>query len=164
MQEVLRGYSPEDIFNCDETALFWKLEPSRTLAHGPVAGKKKPKDRVSIMVTCSSTGEKLPLLFIHKYKTPVALRGIDKNTLPVWYYWNNKAWMQRSVFAHYLDRLNTKMRRANRHILLLMDNARCHEAENLETLSNVRVHFLPPNTTSHLQPIDQEIIYSLKVL
>src|SRR5437660_8255045 len=48
LQEILRGYSPEDIFNCDETALFWKLEPSRTLAHGPVAGKKKPKDRLII--------------------------------------------------------------------------------------------------------------------
>jgi len=164
LQEVLHEYSPENIFNCDETALFWKLEPSRTLAHGPVAGKKMSKDRVSIMVTCSSMGEKLPLLFIHKFKTPVALRGIDKNTLPVWYYFNNKAWMQRSVFAHYLNRLNSIMHRANRHILLLMDNAKCHETENLETLSNVRVYFLPPNTTSYLQPINQGIIYSLKVL
>jgi len=72
--------------------------------------------------------------------------------------------MQRSVFAHYLNRLNSIMRRADRHILLLMDNAKCHETENLETLSNVRVYFLPPNTTSYLQPIDQGIIYSLKVL
>jgi len=56
------------------------------------------------------------------------------------------------------------MRRADRNILLLMDNAKCHETENLETLSNVRVYFLPPNTTSYLQPIDQGIIYSLKVL
>ncbi|CAJ0877502.1 3201_t:CDS:2 [Entrophospora sp. SA101] len=27
-------YDPNDIYNCDETALFWQLEPSKTLAHG----------------------------------------------------------------------------------------------------------------------------------
>ncbi|CAG8851876.1 34465_t:CDS:1, partial [Racocetra persica] len=35
LQDVLRNYEPRDIFNCDETALFWRLEPSKTLAHGP---------------------------------------------------------------------------------------------------------------------------------
>ena len=43
-----------------------------------------------------------------------------------------------------------------------MDNAKCHNSENINNLSNVKVHFLPPNTTSHLQPLDQGIIYSLK--
>ncbi|GET55952.1 tigger transposable element-derived protein 6-like [Rhizophagus irregularis DAOM 181602=DAOM 197198] len=46
--------------------------------------------------------------------------------------------------------------------LSLFDNARCHESENINSLSNVKVHFLPPNTTSFLQPLDQGIIYSLK--
>jgi len=40
------------------------------------------------MITCNATSdEKLPLVFIHKYETP---RGIEKSTLPVWYYWNKK--------------------------------------------------------------------------
>uniref|UniRef100_U9TAP3 DDE-1 domain-containing protein n=1 Tax=Rhizophagus irregularis (strain DAOM 181602 / DAOM 197198 / MUCL 43194) TaxID=747089 RepID=U9TAP3_RHIID len=51
------------------------------------------------------------------------------------------------------------MLRENRQ---LIDNARCHESENINSLSNVKVHFLPPNTTSFLQPLDQGIIYSLK--
>jgi len=33
LQEILRNYIPEDIWNCDETAMFWKLEPNRTIAH-----------------------------------------------------------------------------------------------------------------------------------
>jgi hypothetical protein len=44
---------------------------------------------------------------------------------------------------------------------LLLDNASSHNAENIPTLSNIKVHFLPPNTTSILQPLDQGIIYSL---
>ncbi|CAG8674607.1 805_t:CDS:2, partial [Paraglomus occultum] len=54
------------------------------------------------------------------------------------------------------------MRLAKRKIILLMDNARCHEVDLTEDLSNVRVHFLPLNTTSVLQPLDQGIIYSFK--
>ncbi|GET55951.1 CENP-B homolog protein 2-like [Rhizophagus irregularis DAOM 181602=DAOM 197198] len=111
---------------------------SKTIAHDPVLGKKRPKERVSILATCNASGdERLPLVFIHKYETPHALKGIEKRSLPVWYYWNSKAWMQRN-------------------------NARCHESENINSLSNVKVHFLPPNTTSFLQPLDQGIIYSLK--
>ena len=163
LQEVLQEYELRDIWNCDETALFWRLEPCKTIAHSPVLGKKRPKERVSILATCNASGsEKLPLLFIHKYQTPRILKGIEKKSLPVWYYWNSKAWMQRSIFEHFLQRLNSKMVRERRHIILLMDNAKCHNCENINNLSNVKVHFLPPNTTSHLQPLDQGIIYSLK--
>ena len=164
LQEILQEYSPDDIWNCDETALFWRLEPNRTIAHAPLLGRKRPKDRITAMLTCSLAGEKLPALFIHRSENPRCLRGIEKNSLPVWYYWNTKAWMQRSIFKHYLERFNSKMVRQNRNIILLLDNASSHNAENIPTLSNIKVHFLPPNTTSILQPLDQGIIYSLKVI
>ena len=91
LQTLLQNYELKNIFNCDELALYWRLEPSKTLAYAPVLGKKKPKDRITLLITCNATGdEKLPLVFVHKYETPRALRGIDKATLPVWYYWNKK--------------------------------------------------------------------------
>ncbi len=34
------GHSIKDIFNLDETALFYKLLPNRTLSDAPVSGKK----------------------------------------------------------------------------------------------------------------------------
>ena len=71
--------------------------------------------------------------------------------------------MQRSVFNHFLQRFNEQMRHAQRNIILLLDNASSHNAETIQNLSNIYVHFLPPNTTSCLQPIDQGIGYSLKV-
>ncbi|EXX61700.1 hypothetical protein RirG_168730 [Rhizophagus irregularis DAOM 197198w] len=74
LQEILQVYELKDIWNCDETALFWRLEPSKTIAHDPVLGKKCPKERVSILATCNASGdERLPLVFIHKYETPRAL-------------------------------------------------------------------------------------------
>jgi len=66
LKSILEGYNECDIFNCDETALFWKMEPRTTLARASVSGKKLLKDRVSILATCNATGEeKLPLLFIN---------------------------------------------------------------------------------------------------
>ncbi len=54
-------------------------------------------------------------------------------------------------------------RMEDRKVLLLLDNFSAHECalESLE-LKNVRVEFLPPNTTSLCQPCDQGIIYALK--
>ena len=38
IQNILKDYSPNDIFNVNETGLYWKMEPNRTLSTGP--GKK----------------------------------------------------------------------------------------------------------------------------
>ena len=152
-QQILSQYELSDIYNCDETALFWKAEPNHTLAHALISGTKRLKDRVSIMVTCNATGDhKLPLLFIHRSQTPRCLKGILKSSLPVWYYWNAKAWMVRSIFGHYLNRLDSMMRCANRHILLLADNATSHKPEEvINNLTNIKLHFLPPNTRHYIQ-------------
>jgi hypothetical protein len=164
LQNLLKEYQLEDIFNCDETGLFWKMEPSRGLSTGPISGTKQSKDRVTVLLTCNATGtDKLIPLFIHKYQNPRALKGINKNSLPVDYYWNSKAWMQMSIWNDYLKRLNKKMSIANRKILLLVDNAPTHNLmENLQ-LTNIKIHHLPPNVTAHLQPCDAGIIHSFKV-
>jgi hypothetical protein len=163
LREVIRQYRREDVFNCDETALFWKMEPKRGLSTGPISGTKKNKDRVTILLTCNSTGtEKLAPLFIHRYKNPKPIRGINKDTLPVDYYWNNTAWMQTSIWNDYLRKLNEKILNENRHILLLVDNAPTHILTDDDTLTNVTIHYLPPNTTAHLQPCDAGIINSFK--
>ncbi|CAG8722287.1 4066_t:CDS:2, partial [Acaulospora morrowiae] len=99
-------------------------------AHAPISGAKRLKDRVSIMITCNVTGDhKLPLLFIYQSQTPRCLKEISKPSLPVWYYWNAKAWMVRSIFGHYLNHLDSIMRHANHQILLLADNATSHKPE-----------------------------------
>ena len=54
------------------------------------------------------------------------------------------------------------MRRQKRKILLLIDNAHSHITRDLE-LRFVRVEFLPPNTTSEIQPMDAGVIRNFKV-
>ncbi|CAG8640960.1 12350_t:CDS:2 [Cetraspora pellucida] len=50
---------------------------------------------------------------------------------------------------------------AGRKIILLVDNAKCHSSSNLN-LHNITIHYLPPNTTSRIQPLDAGIIMSFK--
>lgn len=71
--------------------------------------------------------------------------------------------MQVSIWNDYLKKLDTKMRLQNRKILLLVDNAPVHITNENTQLTNVTLRFLPPNTTSHLQPCDAGIINSFKV-
>jgi hypothetical protein len=51
------------------------------------------------------------------------------------------------------------MKKENRKILLLVDNATSH---GTVVLSNVIVYFLPPHVTSEFQPLDQGIIRVVK--
>src|SRR3954454_663008 len=83
LQQFLESYNHEDIWNGDETGLFWKMEPSRVLAHGPISGHKKEKTRVTIFCVTNATGtEKMALTFIHKYKTPRPMKNLNYNNLP----------------------------------------------------------------------------------
>ena len=151
LRQTLRDYDPKDIFNCDETGLFWKMKPSRTLSNSSVAGSKQSKDRITILLTCNSTRtEKMHPLFIYKYENPRALKNINKNSLPVNYYWNKKSWMQVSIWNQYLKKLDVHMRAQKRNILLLVDNAPTHALYENTIFTNIVIHHLSPNTTAYL--------------
>ena len=64
---VLRRYDPSDVFNADETGLYWRLLPDKThaIAGEVCTGGKKSKERVTVLVCANMSGsEKLPLLTI----------------------------------------------------------------------------------------------------
>ncbi|GFT24478.1 tigger transposable element-derived protein 6 [Trichonephila clavipes] len=51
-------------------------------------------------------------------------------------------------------------KREKRHLLLFLDNCTVHN--NAPLLSNVKLQFFPPNSTSKLQPLDQGIMHNSK--
>ena len=66
------------------------------------------------------------------------------------------------VLKDILSKINGRLVRDQIFILLLMDNAGCHPPDMVEKFSNIRVVFLPANTTSRLQPLDLGIIKIFK--
>lgn len=41
LRDLLAAYNEEDIYNADETGLFFRMEPDQTLSTGPIAGRKR---------------------------------------------------------------------------------------------------------------------------
>ena len=164
IQGITSGYEPDDIFNCDETGLFYRALPDKTLAQKKqaVKGGKCSKDRLTVLLCCSCTGEKLKPLVIGKADKPRAFKGIQVEQLPVQWRANSKAWMNTQCFSEWLGNVNLKMKMHKRKILLFMDNVSSHVASDI-TLSNVTIKFLPANTTSCLQPLDAGIIKTFKM-
>ena len=162
LQEDLTTYDPDDIYNMDETGLFYRLLPNSTLATGPVSGKKKQKQRITVALCANATGtDKLTPLVIGKSERPQCFGKTFNPSVYVTYTNNKKAWMTGAVFQDWLSKFNRRMRVAGRHVILLVDNATSHSAEGLR-LTNVVVRFLPPNTTAHIQPMDAGIIRNFK--
>src|SRR5277367_396233 len=79
LRQTLRDYDPKDIFNCDETGLFWKMKPSRTLSNSSVARSKQSKDHITILLTCNSTGtEKMRSCLFINMRIPEHLKTLTK--------------------------------------------------------------------------------------
>ncbi|KFD54630.1 hypothetical protein M513_04575, partial [Trichuris suis] len=150
------GFSADQVFNIDETALFWKRLPSRTYISTEeqfMSGYKTPKDRLTLLL-----GE-----------NPRALKNIDKASLPVVWKSNPKAWITMPMFQQWFMqdvvphvRTYCESKGIPFNILLLLDNAPGHPPFLDECHPNVKVLPLPPNTTSLIQPMDQGVIAAFK--
>ena len=68
--------------------------------------------------------------------------------------------MTKSIFHVFLRRFDRSMKAQKRKVLLILDNFSGHIVDYVPT--NVELLFLPPNTTSHLQPLDGGIIKAFK--
>jgi hypothetical protein len=66
LPDLLRGFEPKNIFNCDETALFFRTLPNKSLVEkvDSCKGGKGSKDRLTILFCASALGEKLKPLLI----------------------------------------------------------------------------------------------------
>ena len=76
LPEVLQGYAKRDIWNLDETGVFWKALPE----HGFVQkgrsckGGKKRKQRFTIAFITNADGGKEKPVAIRKYENPICLK------------------------------------------------------------------------------------------
>lgn len=162
LAELTTGYDPEDTFNADETGLFYKCLPDKTLSFksDKCNGGKNSKLRLTVLLGTNCTGTyKLKPLIIGKYQKPRCFKNV--NNLPTDYTSNHKAWMTSDAFCNWLKSLDKEMKKKNKKILMFIDNCTAHG--EIPNLKNIKIKYLPPNTTSKLQPLDQGIIQSFKM-
>lgn len=167
------GYTPQQVFNVDETGLYWKRMPKRTVIskeEKKAPGHKASKDRVSLLVGGNAEGDlKLKPVFIHTSKNPRALKGHAKECLPVIYRSSKKAWINRYIFQDWFTSYfcpaverYCNQKNISHKALLLLDNAPGHPTNLSDLSQHIRVEFLPKNTTALIQPMDQGVISTFK--
>ena len=176
---VLKDVLPDLIYNFDETGLFFRQLPTRSLdsAHSKGRkGKKLAKDRLTVGLFVNATGtDKFAPIVIGTAKKPRCFVLWKPSDIGVTYFHNKTAWMSSEVFVSVMRQFNLHIasRSPGSKAYLLMDNAATHtlphdalvwQSGQLRgfTFGNVVVVFLPPNTTSVVQPLDAGIIKAFK--
>ena len=112
---LVEGYAIEDQFNAEETDVFYRYLPRKSMVFKGESCKdgKSAKERLSIMLCYSATGEKLKPRVIGNATRP---RDFKQNNdtpdkpLVTWKH-NKKAWMTTAVFEDWLNRLNETMKK-----------------------------------------------------
>lgn len=175
------GYCPQQVFNADEMGLFWKRMPSRTFItkeETKLPGHKAMKDRLTLMFSSNASGDlKIKPLLVYHSENPRIFKknNVIKSKLPVHWKSNQKAWVTQVIFNEWI--LETFAPAVKKFLLekelplkalLILDNAPSHPKDLEEILQEdypfIKVQYLPPNTTSILQPMDHQVIANFKKL
>ena len=73
IKDLIEEYDPVDVFNMDETGLFYRMEPNQSLATHQLSSKKQHKERLTIALTSNMDGNiKLRPFIINKNLRPRA--------------------------------------------------------------------------------------------
>ncbi|EDQ89581.1 uncharacterized protein MONBRDRAFT_36911 [Monosiga brevicollis MX1] len=176
------GAPLENIFNMDETELFYQATPKYTIApiehQCLVQGVQdvQSTSRVTVIACASATGERMPLTVIGKSARPTCFKreGVRPQDFGVRYVGRTKSWTAINICYTWItdsfipwshDRLFDR----KEHVVLIWNSAPAHMLtkemlEDIDHRSEGRLHclFLPKNTTAQLQPLDQGVISTLK--
>ena len=133
-------------------------------------GHKPMKGRLALLFCANASGDcKVKSLLVYLSENPRAFKNITKNRLGVLWRSNHKAWVTRSLFSGWVTEVFGPTVRDYRRekdlplkVFLVIDSASAYPPNLMEELSDdfcfIKVHFLPPNTTPLLQPMDQQVI------
>ena len=168
----LRAYSEEHnlpdeaIFNTDETALYYRLLPIKSLAVANSTTRPMASSRAKIewlLLTTNKTGtNKLKPLVVGRFKNPRCLHHINRDTLPVQYTHSRNAWMTSAFFETWFQ--STFVLEFRKHLhrqglqpraVLLFDTCPAHPSAETVVSRNVKM--------SKIQPLQQEIIQNVKM-
>jgi len=103
--QVRPSYNENDIFNIDETGVFYNLLPDCSLNFKGMKshGGAKSKERLTLVLWCNTTGsEKLKVWIISKYQNPRCFKNVNKLSLPFEYTHQKNAFVDSTSFRLFL--------------------------------------------------------------
>jgi len=142
LQEKMTEYSVPAmcVYNGDQTGLFYSMLPNtlyikedeRKNFRGVKA--MKSKERVTVMITTSAEGDKVPLTVVGKAAKPECFRNLPGKTKTPLPYTNQKsAWFEKYVMEWYLKEVFwkhfMKVHSPDQHCILILDNFGGHKLD-----------------------------------
>jgi hypothetical protein len=98
--KIIGGAEHKNTHNSDETGLFYKLPPNKTLSlkGDPCNGWKNSAEKITVLLVCDANGtDKLPPSVGGKSENPYALRMSE--SCPVA---NRKTWVTQAIFTIFI--------------------------------------------------------------
>ena len=153
---IAREDPPEIILNMDETPTYFDMVPDRTVSKRGarevrVRSSGAKKRRLTVVLTCTASGNVLPALTIFKGKRRLKFKLLDNVHVTV----QKKGWMNADLMLRWFKAIvlpYTKGRRT----LLIIDSFSAHEDQDFiseANKKNVDVLLIPGGCTSKVQPL-----------
>ncbi|XP_045174463.2 tigger transposable element-derived protein 6-like [Mercenaria mercenaria] len=93
LPDIVKDYDKRDIYNMDETGLYFRALSDKTLCvrGDEFKGGKRSKDRLTVMLCTNMNGDFEKPLVIGKARVPRCFRNLQVSDLPVTWKWNKKS-------------------------------------------------------------------------
>ena len=159
------------MFNFDESCLYIKQIPDRTLAPKnmtSVRGTKHQLDRLTFAACFNVDGSmKLPLIVIGKSVKPHCFKNLNMDELTVFYRSQKNAWIDSQICEewftnHFVPQVKAFLESENLPLVAVLIVDRCKSHKYFE-IDAIDVQFLPYHVTSLIQPCDQGILEMIKL-
>ena len=170
IRSTLAKYDLKNIYNMDESGLFYRMGPSRSYLLASenrseirVTELQRHKHRLSLVFCVNAdASHSFPISFIGKSKNPICLRGTEFSHLKKNYWSQDNGWMDTKGFIHWIQKWYEAVKKnSSGPWCLVMDNCGGHDVP-IE-LEGVEIVFLPSKTTAIHQLFDLGLIAHSKI-
>ena len=153
INELIEGYSLENICNMGESGCFFKALPDKGFVDKgkQTKGGKKSKQRLTVAFFVKAAGQKVDQpIVIWKSKLPRCFKKLQNPSHPAndHYFPNTKSWMKCEVMEAVLVHFNRKLVFEDGKVNLFLNNATYHTESMIGHFWQIKIIFLPKNTTS----------------
>lgn len=166
------NFLPQQVFIADEVDLYWNRIPYNLdpLSKELVKKDKCRKDRSTLLLSTNASGCcKLKPMLVCRGNTLRFCANLDMDSLPVYFRSNPKIWVDKHLFKDWLTNCFVPEVEKYCHenvipfnILLVIDTAPGHPAGSNNFHPNIKVFYLPSNTSLQIHPMSKEMFLNFK--
>ncbi|GBM59133.1 Tigger transposable element-derived protein 4 [Araneus ventricosus] len=141
LKDILFRFDASNVFNLDETGLFYRLLPDKTLSFKveKCTSGEASKQRPTLLLGANMSGNEK--LVIGKSKKSRCFKNVK--SLSVEYVVNSNAWMTTTIWERHIRKLDSQFSRQKRNAAIIVDKCTAHN--QLENLKAIEIVFLLRN-------------------